>query len=73
VTRISYIAVPPKARYAAFRKESRMKFVNATNLDRKFGAINPGASDGFGRWRTLFKTSNPNKPLWAVRKLYFRG
>jgi hypothetical protein len=37
VTRIFYIAVPPKATYAAFRKESGMKFVNATNLDRKFG------------------------------------
>jgi hypothetical protein len=31
------------------------------------------AFDGFSRWGTLFKTSNPNNPLWAVRKLYFRG
>jgi hypothetical protein len=28
-TRISYIAAPRKATYAAFRKESRMKFANA--------------------------------------------
>jgi predicted deacylase len=34
---ISYIAISPKATYAAFRKESRMKLVDATNLDRKFG------------------------------------
>jgi hypothetical protein len=27
----------PTAMYAAFRKESRMKFVNANNLDRKSG------------------------------------
>jgi hypothetical protein len=33
----SYSAVPPKATYAAFRKESRTKFVNATKLDRKSG------------------------------------
>jgi hypothetical protein len=36
-TRISYIAEPPKATYAAFRKESRMKFANATSLNRKSG------------------------------------
>jgi hypothetical protein len=36
-TRISYIAVPPKVTYAAFRKESRTKFANATKLDRKSG------------------------------------
>ncbi len=28
--RISYTAVPPKATYAAFRKESGMRFANAT-------------------------------------------
>jgi hypothetical protein len=33
----SYNAVPPKATYAAFRKESCTKFVNATKLDRKSG------------------------------------
>jgi hypothetical protein len=36
-TRISYIAGTPKFTYAAFRKESRMKFANATNLNRKSG------------------------------------
>jgi hypothetical protein len=36
-TRISYIAAPPKATYAAFRKESRMKFANANKLNRKSG------------------------------------
>jgi hypothetical protein len=36
-TRISYIAEPPKATYAAFRKESRTKLANATKLDRKPG------------------------------------
>ena len=36
-TRISYLAAPPKATFAAFRKESRMKFANATDLDRKSG------------------------------------
>jgi hypothetical protein len=30
----------PTAMYAAFRKESRMKFVNANNLDRKSGGPN---------------------------------
>ncbi len=34
-TRISYIAVPHEVTYAAFRRESRMKFANATSLDRK--------------------------------------
>ena len=32
-TRISYHAAPDNATYAAFRKESRMKFANATNLN----------------------------------------
>jgi hypothetical protein len=36
-TRISYIAVPSEAMYVAFRSESRMKFANATKLNRKFG------------------------------------
>jgi hypothetical protein len=36
-TRISYIATPPAATYAASRKGSRMKFANATNLNRKSG------------------------------------
>jgi hypothetical protein len=36
-TRISYITTPPKPAHAAFRKESRTKFANATDLDRKFG------------------------------------
>jgi hypothetical protein len=35
--RISYIAAPPNTTCAAFRKESDMKFANATNLDRKSG------------------------------------
>jgi hypothetical protein len=35
-TRISYIAVPPKVTYAAFR-ESRTRCANATKLDRKSG------------------------------------
>jgi hypothetical protein len=36
-TRISYISVPHEVTYAAFRKESRTKFANATKLDRKSG------------------------------------
>jgi hypothetical protein len=36
-TRISYIAALTVATYAAFGKESRMKFANATNLNRKSG------------------------------------
>ena len=37
--RISCQAELDKAAYAALRKESRMKFVNAVNLDRKSGAL----------------------------------
>jgi len=37
-TRISYFAEPTKSTYAAFFKESRRNFANATNLDRKSGA-----------------------------------
>ena len=36
-TRISCRATLNKASCAALRKESRMKFVNAVNLDRKSG------------------------------------
>jgi len=36
-TRISYHAAPPMASCAAFRNESRMKFADATKLDRKSG------------------------------------
>jgi hypothetical protein len=36
-TRISYYAALISNASAAFRKESRMKFANATNLDRKSG------------------------------------
>ena len=36
-TRISYIAALTVATYAAFSKESRMRFANATNLNRKSG------------------------------------
>jgi hypothetical protein len=36
-TRISYIAEPPAATYAASRTGSRMNLANATNLDRKSG------------------------------------
>jgi hypothetical protein len=36
-TRISCHAALDMAAYAAFRKESRMKFANATNLDRISG------------------------------------
>ena len=35
LTRISYIAVLPKATYAALCSESRTKCANATKLDRK--------------------------------------
>jgi hypothetical protein len=37
VTRTSCHAALDMAACAAFRKESRMKFANATNLDRKSG------------------------------------
>jgi hypothetical protein len=37
-TRISCYAALDMAASAAFRKESRMKFANAANLDRKSGA-----------------------------------
>ena len=43
-TRISYIVTPPAATYAASRKESRMKFANASNLHRK---------SGVAEWRDL--------------------
>jgi hypothetical protein len=43
-TRISYIAATPKSTHAAFCKESRMKFANATKLDRK---------SGVAEWRDL--------------------
>jgi hypothetical protein len=43
-TRISYIAEPPVATYAASRKGSRMKLANATNLNRK---------SGVAQWRDL--------------------
>ena len=43
-TRISYIAALTVATFAAFRKESRMKFANAANLDRK---------SGVAQWRDL--------------------
>ena len=43
-TRISCHAALGMAAYAAFRKESRMKFANATNLDRK---------SGVAEWRDL--------------------
>jgi len=36
-TRISFHALLDIAACAAFRKESRMKFANATKLDRKSG------------------------------------
>jgi hypothetical protein len=36
-TRISCHASPERIACAAFRKESRMKFANATNTDTKFG------------------------------------
>jgi hypothetical protein len=36
-TRISYITASHDATYAAFRKESRMKFAHAAKLDRKSG------------------------------------
>ena len=36
--RISYFAEPTRSTYAAFFKESRRNFANATNLDRKSGA-----------------------------------
>jgi hypothetical protein len=35
--RISYVAAPKTATYAALRKESRKNFINATKLDRKSG------------------------------------
>jgi hypothetical protein len=43
-TRISYHAALDMAACAAFRKESRMNFANATNLDRK---------SGVAEWRDL--------------------
>jgi hypothetical protein len=43
-TRISCHAALDMASCAAFRKESRMKFANATNLDRK---------SGVAQWRDL--------------------
>ena len=41
-TRISCYAALTTAACAAFRKESRMKFANATNLDRKSGERSGG-------------------------------
>jgi hypothetical protein len=56
--RISYIAVPPKPTYAAFRKESRTKFANATKLDRKSG-VAQGRDLQFHSDRTQMPTSDP--------------
>jgi hypothetical protein len=52
-TRISYFALLATTRCAALRRESRMRFINATVLDRKSG----GAS-----WRDLrFLFSRPHE------------
>jgi hypothetical protein len=56
-TRISYIAVPPKATYAAF-SESRTKFANATTLDRKSG-VAQWRDLQFHSDRTQMPTSDP--------------
>jgi hypothetical protein len=42
-TRISYYAAPEMATCAAFLEESRMKFADPTNLDRKSGAAEGSA------------------------------
>ncbi len=49
------MAAPPTATYAAFRKESRTKFANATHLDRKSGeeslsyrTLQPGETPNVG-------------------------
>src|SRR5271156_6042392 len=39
----------PASTCAAFSKESRMKFANATNLDGKSGAVGEGPAVGFRR------------------------
>jgi hypothetical protein len=64
-TRISYLAVPSEATYAAFRKESRMKFANANKLDRKSGVT---------QWRDLrflsFTLLPRRNPYHSVRKAW---
>jgi hypothetical protein len=66
-TRISYIAVPHKATYAAFRKESSMKFANATKLDRKSG-VAQGRDLQFHSDRTQMPTSDhlPNPIFFEI-------
>ncbi len=56
-SRISCYAAPDMSAHAAFSKESRMKFANATNLHRKFGVA---------QWRDLLF-------LLAVQSLSMSG
>jgi hypothetical protein len=53
--RISCHAAPEMAACAAFRKESRMKFANATNLDRKSGEAAQADSEIKEGWRARWK------------------
>ena len=57
-TRISYIATPPAATYAASRKGSRKNFANATDLNRK---------SGVAQWRDLRFALMEKRNLEAIR------
>ena len=63
-TRISCYAAPDRTACAAFFKESRMQFDNATNLDRKSGVPGrlrlPKATSALSWWeiRVRFNTSS---------------
>ena len=62
VPRISYCAALTVASYAAFRKESRMKFANATKLDRKSG----GSEVEGSAVRSTFRTGRPKEDALPV-------
>jgi hypothetical protein len=68
-TRISYIAVPHEATYAAF-SESRTKFAKATNLDRKSG-VAQGRDLQFHSDRTQMPTGDhsPNPIFFEINPL----
>ena len=68
-TRISCYSALTSSHVCGFRKESRMKFANATNLNRK---------SGVAQWRDLrfsssshadTKARTKSKRIWAVKYL----
>jgi hypothetical protein len=69
-TRISCIAVPPKATYAAFRKESRAKFANAAKLDKEIrGSVGEGPAVSLGPHANLDNRSTTNPILFETHSI----